>query len=62
VNAKKTTEPQPMEIIGAAKPEVVSIRQTSASLFAYLTQMSEQNQVVYCRYGKDYISTLAKQQ
>lgn len=41
-NPKKATEPpQQMEILGTAKPEVVSIRSTSESLFAYLTQMSE---------------------
>jgi hypothetical protein len=60
-NPIKASEPQQLEIIGTPKPEVVTIRQTSGSLFLYLTQMSEQGQVVYCRYGKDYVTTLAKQ-
>lgn len=56
------TEPLKLEILGPVKPDIQAIRQASTQLLTYLQQMTEQGHVVYCRFGKDYVSRIAKEQ
>ena len=43
------------------KPDVASIRANQTNIQHYMAAMNENNYLVYCRFGRDYISNLAKQ-
>jgi hypothetical protein len=41
--------------------EIAEIRQNAVLLPKYMVAMFEINKIVYCRYGRDYIPSVAKQ-
>ena len=45
----------------ATPEEIAEIRQNAVLLPKYMVSMFEINKVVYCRYGRDYIPSVAKQ-
>ena len=45
----------------SGKVDLYEIRENCSHLHNYMIRMSDEGQVVYCRFGKEYITNLSKQ-
>jgi len=43
------------------KPDVATLRASTSNIQQYMAAMNENGYVVYCRFGRDYITNMAKQ-